>query len=280
MQKIVFITGCSSGIGTAMAMEFSKRGQVVYATARRPDVLSQLAAQGIHTLGLDVNDDASIAAAFATVAHDHGRVDIVVNNAGFGQIGAVIDLTRDDLRRQFETNVIAPVAVMRAALPLMQEAVAKNGHAVLANVGSIVGLFSMPFSGAYCASKAALHSLSDTMRMELAPLNIRVVAIQPGGVLSRFGEQAEATLRLPDDSLYHAIKAGILSRARAGQRGAMPAEEFVKPVVAALLASDPPLLVRYGKYSVMLPLLKRLLTTRGFDERLSRAFGLDRLNRR
>jgi NAD(P)-dependent dehydrogenase (short-subunit alcohol dehydrogenase family) len=178
-QKTILITGCSSGIGAALAREFAKRGQRVYATARRAEALAALESDGIHGLALDVNDDASIARAFETVSHEAGHLDLLVNNAGFSQVGAVIDLTREDLRRQFETNVIAPMAVTARAIPLLRAAVARNGSAVVANVGSIVGLFTTPFAAAYCSSKAAVHSLTDALRMELAPFGIHVVSIQP-----------------------------------------------------------------------------------------------------
>jgi NAD(P)-dependent dehydrogenase (short-subunit alcohol dehydrogenase family) len=279
MKKIILITGCSSGIGAALAREFHRRGHTVFATARRPATLAPLAENGIRTLAIDVNDDADIAAAAAVIESEGGQVDVLINNAGFSQVGAVIDLSRDDLRRQYETNVIAPVAVTRAFLPLLRNAAARNGMAVVANVGSIVGLFATPFAGAYCSSKAALHSLSDALRMELAPFAIRVVTIQPGGVRSSFGNHAEEALRLPPGSLYLPVADGVRARAQAGQIDATPAESFVRPVVDALLAGTPPTVVRGGKNSVKLPLLKKLLPTAIFDAKLSRIFGLDRLGK-
>jgi len=277
MQKTVFITGCSSGIGAALAREFGKRGHRVYATARRVEALVALEAEGIRGLVLDVNDDSSIARALDTVSREAGHLDLLVNNAGFSQVGAVVDLTRDDLRRQFETNVIAPMAATGQAVPLLRAAVAKNGSAVVANVGSIVGLFTTPFAAAYCSSKAAVHSLTDALRMELAPFGIHVVSIQPGGVRSSFGEHAEAAVRLPESSLYKRVEGGIRARAQAGQQGAMQADVFVVPVVDALLRGSPPRVIRGGTHSVRLPLLKRLLPAAMFDAKLSKLFGLDAL---
>lgn len=278
MQKTICITGCSSGIGAAMAQEFHRRGHVVYATARRVDSLTKLSEQGIRALSLDVNDDESIAAAFAVVAREQGQIDVLVNNAGFSQVGALIDLSREDLRGQYETNVIAPIAVSRAAMSLLRAASKRSGrNAVLANVGSIVGLVATPFAGAYCSSKAAIHSLSDALRMELAPFGIHVVTIQPGGVVSSFGVHAEAAIRLPADSLYQTVADSIRARAKAGQQGATPVDEFVGPVVDALLASRPPAVIRGGKNSFKLPLFKKLLPTAMLDAKLSVRFGLDRL---
>ena len=277
MQKTILITGCSSGIGAALAREFGKRGHRVYATARRAESLTALEAEGVRGLALDVNDDSSIARALDIVSREAGHLDLLVNNAGFSQVGAVVDLTREDLRRQYETNVIAPMAVTGQAVPLLRAAVAKNGSAVVSNVGSIVGLFTTPFAAAYCSSKAAVHSLTDALRMELAPFVIHVVSIQPGGVRSSFGEHAEAAVRLPENSLYKPVETGIRARAQAGQQGAMPADVFVVPVVDALLRSSPPRVVRGGTHSVRLPLLKRLLPAAMFDGKLTKMFGLDAL---
>jgi NAD(P)-dependent dehydrogenase (short-subunit alcohol dehydrogenase family) len=276
MQRTVLITGWSSGIGAALATELHRRGHRVYATARRPETLAPLQALGIATHALDVNDDASIASAMSHVQGEMGHLDILVNNAGFSQVGAVVDLTREDLRRQYETNVIAPVAVIRAALPLLRAARAAQRKVAVVNVGSIVGVLTTPFAGAYCSSKAAIHSLSDALRMELAPFGIAVVTIQPGGVRSAFGDHAEAAIRLPADSLYRPVEKGIRARAQAGQHDAVPVEVFVVPVVDALLRPTPPAIIRGGKNSVRLPLLKKLLPLRTFDGLVSRAFGLDR----
>jgi NAD(P)-dependent dehydrogenase (short-subunit alcohol dehydrogenase family) len=277
MQKTILITGCSSGIGAALAREFSKRGHRVYATARRAESLAALEAAGIRGLELDVNDDASIARALATVSAESGQLDLLVNNAGFSQVGAVIDLTREDLRRQYETNVIAPVAVTGQAVPLLRAAVARGGSAVVANVGSIVGLFTTPFAAAYCSSKAAVHSITDALRMELEPFGIHVVCIQPGGVRSSFGDHAEAAIRLAENSIYKPVEGGIRARAQAGQRGATPAEEFVVPVVEALLRSPPPRVIRGGANSLRLPLLKRLVPAAVCEAKVAKMYGLDAL---
>ncbi len=274
MARCILISGCSSGIGAALASELHRRGHTVYATARRIDSLEPLAKLGLRTLALDVNDDASIAAALAVVQQEQGHLDMLVNNAGYSQVGAVLDLQRDDLRRQYETNVIAPMAVARAAFPLLRASASQGGRPLIANVGSIVGLFTTPLAGAYCSSKAALHALTDALRMEVAPFGIQVVTIQPGGVKSSFGNHAEESLRLPADSPYKGMEQGIRARAQAGQVGATPAAEFVVPVVDALLRPNPPVWVRGGKGSLLLPLLKKLLPARRFDAIMSKRFGL------
>ncbi|MBT5005963.1 SDR family NAD(P)-dependent oxidoreductase [Halieaceae bacterium IMCC8485] len=274
MTRTVLITGCSSGIGRSLALELHNRGLKVYATARRPETLDDLEQRGLKILGLDVNDDASIAAAMTQVESDVGQLDMLVNNAGFSQVGAIVDLQREDLRQQYETNVIAPVAVTRAALPLMRKAVAANGAADLVNVGSIVGLLTTPFAGAYCSSKACVHSITDALRMELAPFGIRTITIQPGGVRSSFGDHAEEGMRLPEGSVYEPMQARIQARAQAGQQGATPTDEFIKPVVDKLLKAKPPMVIRGGKGSFLLVTLKRLLPARAFDQLMAKRFGL------
>jgi NAD(P)-dependent dehydrogenase (short-subunit alcohol dehydrogenase family) len=276
MSRTILITGCSSGIGAALATELHKRGHRVYATARRPETLAPLAELGMATLELDVNDDDSIAAVMAHIESEAGQLDMLINNAGFSQVGAVVDLTREDLRRQYETNVIAPVAMTRAALPLLRKGAAAQGKALVVNVGSIVGLFTTPFAGAYSSSKAALHSLSDGLRMELAPFGIGVVMIQPGGVRSAFGDHAEEAIRLPEGSVYQPMEEGVRARAQAGQRGATPVQAFVVPVVEKLLRDKPPLVIRGGNNSLRLPLMKKLLPMATFDRIVSKVFGLDR----
>jgi len=277
MQKTILITGCSSGIGEALVREFYRRGHRVFATARAPESLAALEAGGVRCLQLDVDDDASIAAALDAVRREAAQLDLLVNNAGVPGVGAAVDLTRDDLRQVYETNVIAPLRVTAAALPLLRAAVASHGSATVANVGSIVGVVATPFAAAYCSSKAALHSLTDTLRMELAPFGIRVACIQPGGVRSSFGRHAEEGIRLPEGSIYRPAERGIQARARAGQVGATPAEQFVVPVVDKLLRDRPPRVIRGGANSVRLPLLKRLLPAAKFDARLSRMFRLNLL---
>ncbi len=274
MSKIVLITGCSSGIGAALARAFHSRGHRVYATARRPDSLAPLAQEGMATLALDVDDDGSIEAAVAAVRAAEGRIDILVNNAGFSRVGAVLDLQREDLRGQYETNVISPAVVVQQALPLLRQAVTDEGRALVVNIGSIVGLLTTPFTGAYCSSKSAIHAISDALRMELAPFGIQVVTVQPGGVRSSFGDHAEAGIRLPESSLYRPIESAIHARAQAGQQNATPTEAFVEPVVEKLLADRVPPIIRGGAGSVKFVMLKRLLPTRMFDALLAKRFGL------
>lgn len=271
--RTVLITGCSSGIGAALAQEFHARGHKVIATARKLDSIAPHAAAGMATLALDVNDAQSIAQAVASVQASHGHIDILVNNAGYGQFGAMTDLSAEDLRAQFETNVVAPVMVTQAFVPLLR----KSSAACVAHVSSISGIVTTPFAGAYCASKAALNAIGDAMRMELVPLGIQVVTIQPGGIASNFGNAGQEKVRLPAGSLYQPIAKFIEKRAQLSQNGATPAKEFARDVVNDLLANPPPPISKHGAQSTRLPMLKRLLPTRALDKKMRALFGLDRL---
>lgn len=270
-KQVVLITGCSSGIGRALAQEFHRRGHVVYATGRKLAALQSLADHGMRTLALDVTSRAGIDAALAVVQAEQGRLDMLVNNAGTAQFGAMLDVDIDMLRRQFETNVFAPLELARAALPLMTV----HGHGRIVNIGSISGIVTTPFAGTYCASKAALHALSDALRMELAPFGVQVVTVQPGSIKSSLSDNSAAMLSLPDGSLYGSIAASVRGRAAATQDKPTTAEEFASTVVSAVLQANPPHTVRCGRYSFLLPFLRRWLPPARLDRMLSKKFGLD-----
>ena len=273
-NQIVLITGCSSGIGRALVGEFARAGHRVVATARRLETLEGLAGPEIATAALDVTDPASIESAVKYAADLVGPIDIVVNNAGYGLIAPVAELDLDELRAQLETNVVGVVAVTRAVLPQMVER--RSGRIV--NIGSVSGVTATPFSGAYCASKAAVHLISDSMRMELAPFGIRVITVQPGAVESRFGERAgRGVERFREGSLYSQVFESIEARAGASQVGSMPAADFAHLLVGAVTAPSPPAIFRAGKHSVRLPAMARL-PARFRDRIFSRRFRLDRIS--
>jgi NAD(P)-dependent dehydrogenase (short-subunit alcohol dehydrogenase family) len=186
-------------------------------------------------------------------------------------MGPVAELDPVALRRQFDTNVVGAMAVIRAVVPGM----VRQGSGCIVNVGSVSGLLPTPFAGAYCASKAALHALTDALRLELAPFGIRVVSLQPGGVASRFGEAAGAALGGDDAaSLYAPMRDAIRRRAATSQEGAMDAAAFARRVVDAVTARTPPAVLRVGTRSKQMPLLRWLLPVAVLDRILARRFGL------
>ena len=274
-KRNVLITGCSSGIGQALAQRFAKQGDAVIATARKPESMANLVALGCRTLALDVNDAQSRQQLADQLSGQ--TIDILVHNAGISAMGPLLELPEDKLRGQFETNVIAPVLLTRALFPLMRGSSAP----LIVNIGSVSGILTTPFAGAYCASKAALHAISDAMRMELAPFGFQVTTVQPGAIQSNFGAAATAnvTAWLDDNSLYAAIRDGILARAGASQVNATPAEDFADELVRQLSAGRAPRETRIGHGSRTFPALKRWLPGARLDRVLSGKFGLDKLTK-
>jgi NADP-dependent 3-hydroxy acid dehydrogenase YdfG len=186
----VLITGCSSGIGYATAERLLADGHTVYATARRPDSIAALAAKGATTLALDVTDDASMSAAVARVTDAEGAVGVLINNAGYSQSGAVESVPVDDVRRQFETNVFGLIRMCQLVLPGMRE----RGAGTIVNIGSMGGRLTFPGGGIYHASKYAVEAISDALRFEVRGFGVDVVLIEPGLIVTNFGEVAAGSV--------------------------------------------------------------------------------------
>jgi NADP-dependent 3-hydroxy acid dehydrogenase YdfG len=186
----VLITGCSSGIGHETARHLAAGGWTVYATARRPESLADLAEAGCRTLALDVTDQDSMRSAVAAVDEDEGRVGALVNNAGYSQSGAVETLPMEKIRAQFETNVFGLVRMCQLVLPGMRAA----GKGRVVNVSSMGGKLVFPGGGAYHATKFAVEAFSDALRWEVRGFGVDVAIIEPGLITTRFGETAAGSL--------------------------------------------------------------------------------------
>jgi NADP-dependent 3-hydroxy acid dehydrogenase YdfG len=186
----VLITGCSSGIGQETARRLAAKGWTVYATARRPEQLGELEKAGCRTLALDVTDEGSMRAAVEAVEAEHGAVGALVNNAGYSLSGAVETLAMDEVRREFETNVFGLVRMCQLVLPAMREA----GRGRIVNLSSMGGKLTFPGGGAYHASKYAVEAFSDALRFEVAGFGVGVVIVEPGLILTRFGETAAGSV--------------------------------------------------------------------------------------
>ncbi|MFJ2985076.1 MULTISPECIES: SDR family oxidoreductase [unclassified Pseudomonas] len=267
----VLITGCSSGIGRALAEAFRDAGHEVWATARKGEDVEHLAAAGFIARQLDVNDGEALTRLAEELEARHGRLDILVNNAGYGAMGPLLDGGVEAMRQQFETNVFAVIGVTRALFPLLRRA-----RGLVVNIGSVSGVLVTPFAGAYCASKAAVHALSDALRLELAPFAIRVMEVQPGAIASQFANNAQrqADQVVAAESAWWPLREHIQARARASQDRPTCAAEFAQGLLAATRKSPVPALVRLGNGSTALPLLARCLPRRLLDWVLRKRFGL------
>lgn len=179
----VLISGCSSGIGLETALFLKNLGYDVIATVRSEEAIYYLQQQGLKAIKLDVNSSNSINNAVSKAVTMSGTgIDVLINNAGFGQMGALEDLSRDCIRDQFETNVFGLIELTNTVLPYMRE----QGYGRIINISSILGIVSLPFRGAYNASKYAVEAISDTWRLELAGTPIKISLIEPGPIYSRF----------------------------------------------------------------------------------------------
>ncbi|CAO3660039.1 unnamed protein product [Umbelopsis ramanniana] len=248
-KPVVVVTGCSQGgIGYNLCQQFAAKGCRVFATARRMNAMDGLEAFGCEKVSLDVTDVASIEKAVAEIYEKAGHVDILVNNAGAHAIGALLDTDMAAARHCLEVNVFGTLAMCKAVGHRMAE----RGSGKIVNIGSVVGYVSTPWAGIYCLSKAAIHSMTDTLRMELKPFGVHVMVVAPGSIRSNFGDAAIATISLPVGSLYRQYKAVINGRANASQGPrATPTEVFAKQVVQTVLKRSPP---RYFTFGHLTPL--------------------------
>jgi len=272
-QPVAFITGCSSGIGRALADAFQAAGYRVWACARKAQDLATLSAAGFVAVELDVNDAAAVQRASARLEQEAGRLDVLINNAGYGAMGPLLDGGAEALRRQFETNVFSLIELTRACFPLL-----RASRGLVVNIGSVSGVMVTPFAGAYCASKAAVHALSDALRMELASFAIEVMEVQPGAIASSFGSNAsrEAEALIAEISAWWPLREGIRARANASQDHPTPASEFAAVLLAAVQRRKRPRLLRIGNGSRTLPLLTALLPKALLEKVLMKRFGLNR----
>ncbi|HEX5224886.1 MAG TPA: SDR family NAD(P)-dependent oxidoreductase [Solirubrobacteraceae bacterium] len=275
-SRAVLITGCSSGIGEATATTLLHAGWTVYATARRPDTLSELARAGAHTLALDVTDEASMRAAVDAVIAAEGAVGVLVNNAGYSQSGAVETVPMDAFRRQFETNVFGLVALTQMVLPGMRE----QGWGKIVNVGSMGGRLTFPGGGCYHATKYALEALSDALRFEVKGFGIDVVLIEPGLIVTEFGEAATASMGDLDGSAedpYATFNASVGALTKGAYDGPMKRlgggpERVARAIERAISRGRAPSRVTVTPSAKLMINTRRLMGDRAWDAAMGGQF--------
>ncbi len=266
MKKSILITGCSSGIGLCAAETLFKRGYRVFATARKESDVERLKAQGLESLKLDINDSNSIKTALAEILErTGGTLDALFNNAGFVQAGAVEDLSREAMRAQFETNVFGPIELITQVIPVMR----KQGHGRIIQNSSMLGEVTIPFVGAYNASKFALDGFTHTLRQELKRSPIQVSIIAPGPITSHLRTNAKQHFnreRIKPDSAYKAAYKRIEERyseqppSPQEQRLTQPPEAVVKQLIHALESKYPKTHYYTGTSAKVFSLLRRFLS--------------------
>lgn len=274
MSKVILITGCSTGIGYDAVFSLQKRGHRVIASCRKAEDLQRLKDQGIEAVLLDVSNSESIQTAFQQVLLlTKGRLDVLINNAGYGQAGALEDVSRDLIKQQFETNVFGLHELTSLVIPIMR----KQGAGRIINVSSILGIISMPFRGAYNASKYAVEGLSDTLRLELHSSGIQVITIEPGPIESKFRDNVvDGSLSAIDihKSYFHKQYQAMLADYKQKKLESVftkKTQAVVDCFIHAIESKSP-----RAKYGVTLPthfiiFLKRILTTKMLDRFFLRA---------
>ncbi len=271
-RPVALVTGGSSGIGESTARALLAKGFTVYAVARRVDRMAALAEAGVHTFAMDVTDDASMVAGIDRIVAEQGRIDVLVNNAGYGSYGAVEDVPIDEARRQFEVNVFGLARLVQLVTPHMRSR--KSGRII--NISSIGGKFYEPFGAWYHATKFAVEGFSDSLRMELRPFGIKVVLIEPGPILTEWNEIARDSLLEHSGSGAYATWArrshGVMERFDQPSRASTP-EEVADKIVKAALAKRPAARYPVGKGARMITTSRDLLPDRVFDEVVSRTYG-------
>jgi NAD(P)-dependent dehydrogenase (short-subunit alcohol dehydrogenase family) len=267
-DKVAVVTGASSGIGAATARELKKAGYIVYAAARRTERMADLAAAGIRTMAMDLTLDEPMAAGIERALEEAGRIDVLVNGAGYGSFGSLEEVPLAEARHQFEVNVFGPARLTQLVLPIMRAQ--RSGRIV--NISSIGGKIYEPLGDWYHATKFALEGLSDSLRVELAPLGIDVVVVEPGAIRSEWSGIAAANLRERSSAGPYAEQAtamaNVLSVYDRRPWLISPPETVARVVLAAVSARRPKTRYVAGRGARVITFARWALPDRGFDRAL------------
>ncbi len=274
-KKVALVTGGSSGIGEMAARQLNDAGFTVYAAARRADRMAALEQAGIRTLSLDVTDDASARAAVERIITDEGRIDVLVNNAGYGSYGSLEEAPLAEAQAQLDVNVLGLARLTQLVVPHMRS----QESGTIINISSMGGRFATPLGAWYHASKYAVEGLSDALRLELAQFGIDVVLVEPGGTRSEWGAIAAGKLRATSGHGPYRVQAEAMSKTLSassvpGYRLASPPEVVGRAIVKAATARKPRTRYSVGIGATPLIWLSRTLPDRTFDSLIKRFAGV------
>ncbi len=272
-NRVAVVTGASSGIGEATALRLMHAGYAVYGAARRVERMQVLADAGVKVIGMDVTDDESMTSGIRQILDEVGRIDVLVNNAGFGSYGAVEDVPIQDARYQFEVNVFGLARLTQLVLPIMR----RQGSGRIINISSMGGKIYAPMGSWYHATKFAVEGLSDSLRLELKPFGIQVVVVQPGGIRTEWGGiAADNLLKTSGQGAYakQAAKvARVLGSAERNPRLGSAPSVIAVAIEKAATARRPRIRYTAGSGAKPLLFLRRILTDRAFDRVMNVVFG-------
>src|SRR4051812_14140890 len=270
-RQVALVTGGSSGIGACTVRELLDAGFVVYTVARRVDRMQPLVEQGAHAFAMDVTDDASMVAGIDRIIHEHGRIDVLVNNAGYGSYGAVENVPIDEARRQFEVNVFGLARLTQLVTPGMRV----RGDGRIINVSSVGGKFYQPLGAWYHATKFAVEGFSDSLRLELAPYGIRVVIVEPGPIRTEWNTIArDGLVENSAGTAYEEQAEAVRARMESGDGPMLSSGPDVvgRKIVKAATARRPRTRYPVGRGAGSVVRARRLLPDRALDAVIGRLY--------
>ena len=241
MEKVAVVTGSSSGIGFETALALAKEGYYTYATMRdtkKSDKIKELGQKDnlkIDVLELDVDDEGSVKTAMKKILDEKQRVDVIVNNAGWGLWGCVEDVSVDEFKAQFETNFFSIIRLIQEVGPAMR----KQGSGKIVNISSVAGRIGFPASPAYISSKFALEGLSESLRLEMSPFGIDVIIIEPGVIKTNFLNPVKLAKKSESDTAYRDITAKVVSGVKMMAEMGTPAKEVADTIVKSIKDDKP-----------------------------------------
>ncbi|RKR75794.1 oxidoreductase [Frondihabitans australicus] len=269
-ERVALVTGASSGIGASTAIELAERGYTVYAAARRVERMETLKTAGIRVIPLDVTDDDSVMAAVSGILDTTGRIDLLVNNAGYGSFGAIEEVSPEEGRKQFDVNVFGAIRLAQLVIPGMRER--RTGRIV--NVTSVGGKIHSPFGAWYHGTKFALEGMSDALRVELEPFGVDVVVVEPGAIKTEWsGIAADTLLAASGDGPYAEAAAKLAESFHSSTYTDSASDPAVIAAVIVRAATVDRPRPRYaaGSGAKLLLTARRMLSDRAFDKLVTRS---------
>ncbi|QEC78540.1 oxidoreductase [Mucilaginibacter ginsenosidivorax] len=263
MKKVVLITGASAGMGKEAVKLLLQEGYTVYGAARRVDKMKELLPYGAKVLKMDVSDDDSMVSGINEIIKNEGRIDILINNAGFGAYGAVEDVHIEDARYQLEVNLFGLARLTQLVLPHMR----KQHSGKIVNITSIGGKMATPLGGWYHASKYAVEGLSDSLRLEVKPFGIDVILIEPGGIKTEWQDIAMENLeKVSGHTAYQNLTKSAININEKGQKQLTDPVVIAKLIAKAIREKKPGIRYAAGYMTGIVLFLKRWLSDSMFDK--------------
>jgi NAD(P)-dependent dehydrogenase (short-subunit alcohol dehydrogenase family) len=275
-EKIAVVTGSSSGIGFETSLLLAKNGFRTYATVRNRDKANTLRDISdkhelpITVLQLDVDSDKSVSDAIDKIAKESKRIDVLVNNAGYGQGGALEDLSMDEIRALFETNLFGAIRVMKAVLPIMR----KQHSGIIVNISSMGGRIGFPFGTAYHGAKFALEGISESMRYEIEPFGIKVILVEPGVIMTNFAKNYKIGQKAADPSSPYLsiLQAMQKTFQRILNQETTPPEDVAKVILKAVTSDNPDIRYVVGNDAIQLVEAKKRMSDLEFEALVKQQF--------